>query len=106
MKVMAGFSQDESYFVLRTSVDLPLPIEQLCHLLVPKLTEWRAQAASPQGDKSTCCTHFLHDIVPFLVEILVQDEIFLIRDFPDHQMSLYLKVKYTRVSLFLLYALP
>jgi len=97
MKVMAGFSQDESYFVPRTFVATPLPIEQLCHLLLPNLAEWRIQAESPQGDKSTCCRHFLWDIVPFLVEILVQDGIFLIRDFPDHPMSSFLKVTYTRL---------
>jgi hypothetical protein len=106
MKVMAGFSQDESYFVPRTSVELPRPIEELCHLLLPKLAEWRRQAASRQGDKSSCCRHFLWDIVPFLVEILVQDGIYLIRDFPDHQMSLYLKVMFSSVLVFVFCSVP
>jgi hypothetical protein len=98
MKVMAGFSQEESYYVPRTLIDLPLPIDQLCHLLLPKLTEWRTQAESPLGDKTSCCRQFLYEVLPFLVEILVQDGIYLIKDFPNQEMSLYLKVKYSPVS--------
>jgi hypothetical protein len=93
MKVMAGFSQDESYFVPRASISLPLEIDQLCHLMIPKLAEWRMQAESPRGDKSICCRKFLWEILPLFVEILVQDGIYLIRDFPNHEMSHYLKVR-------------
>lgn len=95
MKVMAGFSQDESYFVPRTFVELPVPIDQLVHIILPKLAEWRMQAESPHGDKTTCCRKFLYEILPYLVEVLVQDGIYLIRDFPDHPMSRYLKVMYS-----------
>jgi hypothetical protein len=100
MKVMAGFSQHESYYVPRTLIDLPLSIEVLCHLLLPKLDGWRTQAESRLGDKTTCCRKFLWQIVPLLVEILVQDGIYLVKDFPDHVMSRHLKVNDSSVSSF------
>jgi hypothetical protein len=86
MKVMVGFSQDKSYVVNHTFIDLLLPINQLCHLLILKLGEWQMQMTeSPLGNKTTCCrTKFLWEILPFLVEILVQD---------DNYLSLYLQVK-------------
>jgi hypothetical protein len=89
---MAGFRRDSPYFVARTLLELPNSIEWYCRQLLPDLATWRQQAASRGGDKSTCCHKFLHYILPYLVEVLVQDGVFFIRDFPDHPMSMYLKV--------------
>lgn len=97
MKVMAGFSVKESYFVPRTLIGLPYSAESLCTMLLPRLADWRAEADSCIGDKSTCCSKFLHEILPFLVEILVQDGIYLIKDFPNHVMSRFLKVQYSKL---------
>jgi hypothetical protein len=92
-KVMAGFSKSEAHLVPEEYLTMPWDIKLLIGLLIPKYPQWLQEAASVQGDKSSCCRHFLNDIIPFLVEVLVQDGIFFISDFPNHPMSQYLKVR-------------
>jgi hypothetical protein len=91
-KVMAGFSKDEGYFVEREFLELPLPIMELINLLLPRYQTWVRQFESPHGDRTPTCRRFLFQIIPFMVRVVVQDGIYLIRDFPDHVMSNYLKV--------------
>jgi hypothetical protein len=91
-RVMAGFSKHEAYFVGREHLILPLEIGVLIRTLLPRYDTWLAQAASPHGDKSTACKTFLQDIIPYMVQVIVQDGIYLIRDFPEHVMSNFLKV--------------
>jgi hypothetical protein len=92
---MAGhWKSDLTYFVPRTQLPLPHTIEWYCARLLPKLGEWRQQAASRTGDKSTCCQKFLYHILPWFVEVLVQDGIYFTRDFPNHPMSRYLRVSF------------
>jgi hypothetical protein len=90
--VMAGFRKDSPYFVPRTLLDLPYSIDYYCQKLLPQLATWRQQAASRGGDHSTCCDNFLNCILPYFVEVLLQDGVFFIHEFPDHPMSMYLKV--------------
>ena len=85
---------EETYFVARTQVPLQHSVEWYCGRLLPKLQEWRQQALSREGDKSTCCQKFLNEILPYLIEVLVQDGIYLIRDFPNHPMSHMLMVSF------------
>jgi hypothetical protein len=90
---MAGHQKgDKKYFVPRTLVPLDLEIDDYCVLLLPKLRRWRAQATGPRGDKSTCCDTFLNNLIPYFVEVVVQDGIYFVSDFPDHPMSHLLKV--------------
>lgn len=91
-KVMAGFSKDEAHFVAEGHLTLPHPLHLMMRMLLPNYARWCAEAASTYGDKSTCCRKFLGDILPYLVEVLVQGGIYFIRDFPNHEMSNYLKV--------------
>jgi hypothetical protein len=91
-KVMAGFSKEEPYFVPRTMLTLLHPIEVYERLLLPDLADWRVEAASVGGDKSSCCDKFLNHVVPFLVEVLIQDSIYFVRDFPEHEISQWLCV--------------
>ena len=92
-KVMAGFSKDEGYFVEREHLELPMPIETLIVLLLPEYPNWLAQHESQDGDKSPCCRKFLYEVIPHMVRVIVQDGIYLVRDFPEHEMSNYLKVR-------------
>lgn len=93
VKVMAGFSKDEAYFVPETLLPLPYDIHMLEGFLLPNLENWRLQAAAPHiGDSSTCAQNFLYVTLPYFTEVLVQDGIFFIRDFPNHPMARYLKV--------------
>lgn len=91
-KVMAGFAKDEAYFVEREFIEPQWEERALIDALLPRYTDWVAEHHSPDGDKSECCQHFLFEIIPFMVRVVVQDGIYLIRDFPEHEMANYLKV--------------
>jgi hypothetical protein len=91
-KVMAGFGREEGYFVEREFINLPWELGALINLLLPSYSRWVRQAASREGDKSVACRKFLNEIIPYMVEVLVQDSIYFIRDFPQHEMSNYIKV--------------
>jgi hypothetical protein len=92
---MAGHRKwDRAYFVPRTLIPLDHTVEWYAGKLLPKLATWRQQSTSREGDKSTCCENFLHHILPYFVEVLVQDGVFFIKDFPNHPVSLYLKVSF------------
>jgi hypothetical protein len=93
-KVMAAFEKDEPYFHGSSSVSHPIGIRVLLDYLLPNYRGWCRQSNSVMGDKSSCCRKFLNQVLPFLVEVLVQDGIYLVRDFPNHPMSNHLKVRF------------
>jgi hypothetical protein len=95
LKVMGGQSRDESRFVEREyleTADYEYTIMEYTCFLLPNYDAWVGESQSATGDKSSCCRKFLFDIIPYLVEVLVQDGIFFILDFPSHPMSHLLKV--------------
>ena len=96
---MGGFKKEEPYYIGRSHIKLDYDIEWYCDKLLPRINKWQAQSRAPNGDGSTCAQKFLNQMLPWLVQVLVQDGIYFIVDFPDHAMSDYLKVC---VSLFLL----
>jgi hypothetical protein len=91
---MSGHRKGEPYFVPRTLIELPHPIAYYCNRLLPDLENWRTQARGRGGDKSDCCEKFLHHILPYFVEVLVQDGIYFVKEFPTHPMSTMLKVRF------------
>ena len=92
LKVMANFRKSEAYFNALSHLQLPHDIDYYIKCLLPRYDDWMAQRASPTGDKSKACTTFLTRVIPYLVEVLVQNGIYFIEEFPDHEMSIYLKV--------------
>jgi hypothetical protein len=113
-KVMASFEKDEPYFHGSSNLQHPVPVPTLIDFLLPNYRRWKREANSLEGNKSSCCRKFLDEVIPYLVEVLVQDGIFLIRDFPNHPMSNYIKVRtlsnysctahYSKLTLKLLFA--
>jgi hypothetical protein len=94
-KVMAGFTKEEPYFVPRTHLELPKTAEEYLSLLLPQLAGWRREAATTgKGDKSSCCQQFLNEVLPFFMEVLIQDSIYFVRDFPRHEVSQWLQVSF------------
>jgi hypothetical protein len=96
LKVMGGQGRDESRFVEREyldAADYAFTVMEYTSFLLPNYNNWIQQSQSANGDKSSCCRKFLFEIIPYLVEVLVQDGIFFIMDFPHHPMSHLLKVR-------------
>jgi hypothetical protein len=91
MKVMAGCGKDEPYFVSRTLLELPWTDEECCHFIFPQVDTWREQAASVNGDNSEAARNFLFEVLPFLARVAVEDGIYFLRDYPNHEVSLRLK---------------
>lgn len=92
LKVMAGFKKEDDRFVPREHLVLPRPIQYYIDLLLPDYNQWVRQTTERRGDKSSCCKKFLFLIVPYLVEILVTDGIYLIQKCPNNPTSHLLKV--------------
>jgi hypothetical protein len=92
---MAGFRKETPWFVPRVKLPLEFDISDYERWLLPTLPTLRAQAATRHGDHSSCCDNFLNETLPFLIEVLVQDGIYFIVEFPNHPMSQLLKVSTT-----------
>jgi hypothetical protein len=101
---MAGFLKEQGYFVPRALLKLPHPVEWYAKKLLPNLPMWRRQLKSRHGDKSVCGKKFLNELIPFFVEVAVQDGIYFVRDFPDHDFSKLLCVSSCNCSLLLVYS--
>jgi Centromere DNA-binding protein complex CBF3 subunit, domain 2 len=106
---MAGFSKDDAYFVPRATLTFnQRPWESITKLLLPKIEVWRRQVQNRRGDKSSCATTFLNLMLPWFVEVLVQDGAFFIHSFPNHPVANFLKVRrcfgpYTTILVSLLF---
>lgn len=83
---------DDSYYVPRTTMPLQHNISWYCRRLLPNLATWRQEANGRGGDKSNCCDKFLNHVLPYFVEVLVQDGAYFTREFPNHPTSQLLKV--------------
>eukprot|EP00978_Attheya_sp_CCMP212_P039460 scaffold205333_cov72-Attheya_sp.AAC.1 len=85
LKTMANFLPDETYYCPCAIIGTPLPVADLSHLLFPHLASWRFEEGQLYGDKGG--KHFLHELLPYLAEVCVQDGIYLIEAFPNHAVS-------------------
>ena len=56
-------------------------------LIFPRIAQWRAQQASPTGDKSEAANNFLWKVLPRLAVCAIQDGICWLKEFPEHEVS-------------------
>ena len=77
-KTLAGFKSDEPYFVSRTLLELDEDIGYYIDLLLPDYRRWQQERESQFGDKSSCCDVFLNHLIPYFVEVVLQDAIYFI----------------------------
>jgi hypothetical protein len=97
MHAMSGHKKDEPYGAYYRKATLEFTVAQYMRFLLPKYDEYCRQQRSAHGDKTSCCTKFLYQILPFMVEIVVTGGIYLIKDHPNHPMSQYLRVSCFRL---------
>ena len=94
LNVMSGFEKNETYFIPRTRVD----IQDYCRqhgkepadLIFPRRNLWLQEKLSVGGDDSKAASNFLHETLPFLAKVVIQDGIYWIHDFPNHTASRHL----------------
>ena len=88
---MAGFSKEDMYFVPRSNLVWENHSwESLIKRILPQIENWSKQADSCKGNKSQCAKTFLFKLLPWFVEVLVQDGIYFMVDFPDHPLTKFL----------------
>jgi len=97
MHVAAGFSlcwgHTEVYYVPCTHLDLTEKWgdeETQTHLIFPAIDMWWAHHASDNGDKSRASHNFLYHMLPFMAKVVLQDGIYWVEEFPNHEVSLHL----------------
>ena len=87
MHVMAGFSRASEYRVPRINLEPPPDWGDITRCVFPQIDIWKMQANAPDGDKTRAAQNFLGETLPFLARVVVQDGIYWLRDFPDHEIS-------------------
>jgi hypothetical protein len=101
LNVMSGFRKYESRFVKEEFVSIPPDMRAKCIVkLLPRYNQYLQQRASALGDKGRACRTFLLKVLPYLIDVVIQNGIYFIRDFADHPSAVIL-----RVSVLLLYCL-
>ena len=91
-RIMAGFINDEAYFCPRAIIQLDNSIDWYTKKLLPSIDSYRRQHQSAMGDKTEMCRRFLYELIPWMIEVVVQDGIYFVKDFPSHPISNMLKV--------------
>ena len=89
MLVMSGHRPGDSYFVPRTEVELPYPLERCIEICFPAHRTWTEQwngGATP-GDNHESAKNFLVELVPYLTRVIVQDAPYWLKHYPDHEYT-------------------
>jgi len=99
LMVMAGFLQG-FYWMPRSRLfpfnllrqHFNFPTEYACYVflanhLFPQRPRWVQERESEFGDKSTAAANFLYETLPYLAMVIVQDGIYWIHDFPNHEIT-------------------
>ena len=89
MKCMAGFSQDDDYFIPRADLLLPdwMNEELLVNTLFPDYHMWTLEQQSVLGEKTDAAQNFLYVLLPFLAKVIFQDGVYWVDKFPQHEVS-------------------
>lgn len=90
MHVQAGFSPKENYYVPRLLVWPPWTEEEMTLFVFPRIAQWWDERLSQYGDTSDAAQDFLNETLPFLALVAIQDGIYWIHDFPNHEVSIML----------------
>ena len=89
LHVMSGFSTKETYLLPRAQlydfVDLPWKKMAIVKSLFPRLADWMNEIVDTTGDKAG--EYFVESVIPNMCDIIVQDVIYWILDFPRHPVS-------------------
>ena len=87
MRVMSGHKKDDKYYVPRALLTLPWSDDQICQHIFPKLALWQSQFRNPLGDHSKAAENMLFGLLPYLAKVVVQDRIYWVNLYPDHEVT-------------------
>ena len=86
---MGGFKKKEAYYVPRVVLKIPYSRDYLCSQLLPDWTKWKEQIKLLLGD--SYIDLLVNKLLPFLLQVAVQDGIYWLKDFLNHPCTNILK---------------
>ena len=86
MERMAGCT-DGKYRLIRDELDLSCFGENLVKMIFPAIKDWREQQLAHDGEKYEAATNFLYETLPNFAKVVVQDGIYWVNEFPEHEVS-------------------
>ena len=69
----------------RSTISLPDDLTDIALALFPQLNVWKEEMQSPNGDKHS--SHLLLHVIPFFVEVMLQDGVYWIHSLKDNPCS-------------------
>jgi hypothetical protein len=91
MKVMSGFRKSELRFVPTEHVVIPgdhkTYLEDGMNYLIPHYRRLAREQQSAMGDKTQCANKVLYQVIPYLVETVLQVGYYFIHEYPQHPLT-------------------
>ena len=91
MKVMSGFRKNEARFAATEHVVFPGDhqkyLEDGINYLIPNYSRLVQEQQSARGDKTQCANKILYEVIPYLVETVLQVGYFFIHEYPNHPLT-------------------
>ena len=96
MKVMSGFRKTEPRFVPTEHVVFPgnhkTYLDDCMKYILPEYSRYVREQESAAGDKTQCCLKVLYEVIPYLVETVLQVGYYFIHEYPQHPLTAVLMV--------------
>lgn len=89
LAMMAGFLQNQEYFVPRSLIKIPFEENNVyvTHIF-PHYNRWVQEANSRRGDKNEkAAKNFLEVTIPFLAKVVIQDAPYHLARYPTSELS-------------------
>jgi hypothetical protein len=62
-------------------------LDKCIRILIPHYSRYIYEYKSNEGDHSKCASTFLFEVLPFVVETILQCGFYFIKEFPNHELS-------------------
>ena len=91
MCLMSGNKPNGTWSVEHTEVELGYSLMECINWLFPHFSQWVMERESENGDHHQSSFNFLYDLIPFLTYVAVQDALYWLKHFPQHEYSIFFK---------------
>ena len=95
LSMMAGFLENETYFVPRLYVKIPFEHDKVyvTHIF-PRYLHWVEEANSRRGDKNKLAAkNFLEKTLPYLAKVVIQDAPYHLEYYPNSEFSQFFRAQ-------------
>jgi hypothetical protein len=86
-------------------LELEENIDYYINKLLPEYPRWKQEMNSEFGDKSSCADTFLNHIIPYMVEVVLQDSIYFVNDRRFKRRPFFQMIRVSNYCMLYLYVL-